>query len=282
MEVETIAAPPATEQKTEQKTPDKVPEQKATETKEERRLKLKYGKTEREVTEQEAVALAQKGWAADERFKSAAQMKREAEELLENADLDGLIQKKAGKSKLEWAKDMLKAELRRKTMSPEELEIEDRQNRLQKLREEEEGILEKKAEERRSALQAKYEEQYDRELSEALKKHGMPANKYCYGRAVKIGSEIVSQGLEPDWDLVAQEAKRQVQEELAAMVDQLEDSVGFIGEERARKISKLLVSKGVPRDVVARVVKQSDEKPERQAVDADDYWERKRAQFHGK
>lgn len=265
-----------------EKTPEvpaeKTPEQKV----EVKKFKLKFGKTEREVDESEALALAQKGWASDEKFKAAKQIEREVKEALDRGDPEFLIKKKFGKDKLEWAKDVLKEELRRRTLSPEELEFEDRKQRLEDLKREEEEILSRREQEKMDAQTRHYEEQYDRELAEAIKAENLPANKYLTSRAIKIASELVKNDLEPDWRLVVREVKRQVQEELATLIDEVQDGVGFIGEDRARKLAKALVDKGMPKKEAVKVVQQVQEQASNgvpKPVDENEYWERKRRQF---
>lgn len=291
MEVETITTPPPADNgggsgdetpKAEVK-PDNTP---APEPKEEqkpaeaRKFKLKFGKTEREVEEKEALALAQKGWASDEKFKAAKAAERKAQEIVDQADVEALLTKKYGKSKLEWAKEVLKEELRQRAMSPEEREAFDRKKRIEDLRAEEESLLKAKAERRMEEATIKYQEQYDREFAAALEKHKLPKNKYLMGRAVKIASEVLEYG-EPDWDLVVGEAKRQVQEELAELIDQVSDGVGFLGEDRVRKLSKALVSRGVPAKEVAKIVKQIDgnKMDDKVPVDSESWWEKKRAEW---
>lgn len=250
------------------------------ETKEERKFRLKFGKNEREVSEAELVMLGQKGWASDERFKSAAAKEREVKEALEKMDLDALIRKGTGKDKLEYAKEVLRAEIRKNNMSPEEREREERKANVEREESELSAREKRIATQKLEAQQQHYEETYDRELSEAIKSEGLPKNKYAVGRAVKIASEIVDMGLEPDWKLVVGEAKRQIQEELGELIDQLSDGVGFLGEDRARKISKMLVSKGMPKSEVARVVKQAEKAPEsNQPVDSDEWFEKKRKEW---
>jgi len=287
VEIETITAPApdaggSVGAKSEVKAkPDDSGVQKPAESKEERKFRLKFGKNEREASEAETIALAQKGWASDEKFKSAAQAKREAEEIVDRADVEKLLMKKYGKNKLDWAKEVLTKELQRRAMTPEDLEIEDRKSNLEKLRAEEKEITERRAAEKRDAAQRHYEEQYDRELAAAVEKHKIPKNKYVIGRAIKIATELVNNNLEPDWDLVVQEAKRQWQEEITETLDHEED-FSWMGE-RARKVSKWLVSKGMGKTQAdkeaAKVVKQNDQVPEQEPIDSDTYWAKKREQW---
>lgn len=256
------------------------------ETKEERKFRLKYGKEERDVTEKELIAGAQKGWAADQRFKEAAAMKREVQDALANGDVEYLLKKMKGKGQLDWARDVIKSELNRRSMSDEEREADDNKNEIRRLKEERMQLESQKTEAKRAEQQRFYEDQYDRDLSQAIQKHGLPKNKYVVGRAVKIASEIVDMGLDPDWDLVVGEAKRQTQGEIQELFGQLDD-YGILGDDIPRKISKWLVSKGMTRNQAdkeaAKVVRNNGEqKAEQEPVDSNDWFANKRKQWESK
>lgn len=289
MEIETIApaAPDAgtvSEQKPKAEAkPDSAGVQKPDETPAEKKWRLKYGKTEREVSEKELIAEAQKGWAADEKFKAAAKKERDLREAYARGDMEFITKNVKGKNQIEWAKEVLRAELRKKQMSPDELAAEQARQELRQLQEEKLALEAEKTQAKRAERQKFYEDQYDRDLTAAIKANGLPKNKYVIGRAVQIAKEIVDMDLEPDWDLVVKEAKRQVQDEMGELLDQLDD-FGFVGEERARKISKWLVNKGMPKaqadKAAVKVVKQEgNDKPDIEPVDSDTYWEKKRAQW---
>lgn len=290
MEIETVAAPitPDTGATGEQKTKTEVkqadPGASKTETPAERKHRLKFGKTEREVSEQELISLAQRGWASDEKFKSAAQKEREIKDALANGDVDYLIKKIKGKDQIEYAKEILKAELNKKRMTPDELEAAEHKAEIARLKDERNKLEGQKRKEKEDAAQRHYEEQWDKELSEAIVKNNLPKNKYVIGRAVKIASEVLDlTGNDPDWDLVVKEAKRQTTEEIVELFGQLED-YGVLGDDIPRKISKWLVGKGMSKTQadkeVSKVVKQADQKGEGiQPVDSEEYWERKRASW---
>lgn len=252
------------------------------ETAAERKFRLKFGKTEREVDEKEVTMLAQKGWASDEKFKSAKAAERKAQEIVERADVEQLLLKKYGKSKLDWAKETLKEELKLRTMSPEEKEEYDRKSRIKSLEDKEAELIEREAERRLDAQTRRYQEQYDKEFAQALEKHKLPRNKYLMNRCVKIAQEIVANDMEPDWDLVVGEGKRQVMEEISEMFTEDEAGLGWVGEDRVRKLMKLLVGKITKEPGVAKIVRQVDSNKldDKVPVDADSYWEAKRAQWN--
>lgn len=292
MEIETIpnAAPP-TEAKKETAAPAVAAgddgagkESKSENSPAERKFKLKYGKQERELSEKELIAEAQKGWAADERFQEAARIKREVTDAIKNGNVAELIKKFKGKDELEYAKEVLRSHLKKAQMTPEEREAEERQERIDKLKKEEEELLTRKQKAELEQATKHYEEQYDRDLSAAIEKHKLPKTHAAIGRAVSIASKIVDMKLEPDWDLVVQEAKRQMVDEYRELFEALEDGslVEMLGEPLARRVSKALVGKGAP-GIRPRAVPAKEEdkfrQEEKEPVDMDEWFAKKRAQF---
>lgn len=211
--------------------------------------KIKYGKNERELSLDELKVMAQKGWAADDRFQQAAQMKKEMEALVKQAKWDKLIEKQTGKPALEYYKDQLKAEIRRQQMTPEEREAEDRKANIEKIRAEEAEVIKAREERQIAEQEAHYSKLWDKELSEAIEKEGLPKNKYAIGRAVAIGKKVVDMGLDPDWGLVVKEAKAQMLDDVRNFISAFKDAngiVGFLGDEMSMKISKALVDRKNP------------------------------------
>lgn len=210
------------------------------ETTEERKFKLKYGNSEREMTERELIAAAQKGWAADDRFQSAAKMKKDLEDAVKKGDLNKLIKQMKGKDPIEFYKDQLKDELRRRSMSPEERQLMEQQSKLDKLKAEEKEILGKREAEKLQKLEQHYIQQYDRELSEAIEKNGLPKNRVAIKRAADLASKVIKMGLDPDWDLVVKEAKRQMTDEWKELVGAYrdEDLLTLFGDDLPKRIGK--------------------------------------------
>lgn len=212
---------------------------------EERKFRLKYGKSEREMTEKELIAAAQKGWAADDRFQEASKMKKELMDAAKKADMDSLVRKLKGMDPMEFYKEQLKAELRRRTMSPEDKALEDKRRQLQSLQEEEKEILSKRESERMDQLTKHYSEQYDRELSDAITKNGLPKSRVAIKRAADIASKVVDMGLDPDWDLVVKEAKRQLTDEWKQLVAGYGDNdlLELFGDDIPKRIGKAMAAR---------------------------------------
>lgn len=253
---------------------------------EERKFRLKFGKDEREVTEREAIALAQKGWAADEKFQSAAKKEKAIRDAIKNGDLDYLIRQKYGKDPDDWAKERLQAKLRMLTMTPEERELHERRQEIERLRSEGERMRKEQEGAKRAQLQQHYEQQYDKELSEAIQKEGLPKNRVAVKRAVDIASKLVDMGLEPDWGLVVKEAKRQIVDEMKELFGGYkdEDLLDLLGEDLPKRLGKAMATRAsvvgrakAPRVEGAIKERQPEEKPK--AMDMNDWIKNQRKKF---
>lgn len=212
---------------------------------EERKFKLKFGKEDREVSEREAIALAQKGWAADEKFQSAAKKEKALREAIANGDLDYLIKQKYGKDPDEWAKERLQAKLRKLTMTPEERAIAEQREELERLKSEADKLKKDQESAKMQQLQAHYEQQYDKDLSEAIQAEGLPKNRVAIKRAVDLASKVIDMGLEPDWRLVVQEAKSQIVSEMKELFGGYkdEDLLDLLGEDIPKRLGKAMASR---------------------------------------
>ncbi len=259
----------------------------AVETPAEQRHRIKYGKNERELSTDELKVLAQKGWAADDRFQQASKIKKEVEDLVKQANWDKLIEKQTGKSPIEFYKERLKAELRRQAMTPEEREEAERRSRVDSLKQEELEIIQRREEEKIAKAEEHYTQQWDKELAEAIEKEGLPKNRYALNRAIQIGKKVVDMGLDPDWGLVVKEAKAQIQEDLKGLMGAFKDDAGLLGlfgDEMAMRISKALVAKKNPaqqstRKAVESSMSDSFRQKEPKQVDVDAWIAERRKKF---
>lgn len=301
MEIETVpnAAPesaPASEPQsapaanTETSTASPAEKHEEQPTPQEQRHKIKFGKNERELTIDELRMYAQKGWASDDRFQQAARMRKEVEEALKQANYDKLIEKSTGKPALEFYKEKLKAEIRKMQMTPEQKEEAELKQRLESLKQQEQEIYTKRQQEQLEQQERHYTETWDRELTEAIAKEGLPKTKYAVQRAVQIASGVVKAGLDPDWTLVVREAKRQVQDDIKGLIEAMKDDnalVGIFGDENSQRISKALVNRKNPvaaKEVMAKNAVKGDNfrQKEPTMVDVDDWIAARRKAFESK
>lgn len=217
----------------------------------ERKYKLKFGKTEREVSEKEALALAQKGWAADEKFQKAAATQKEVNAFIERMKVDedafDEFIKFLGKDPDDVYKKQLGKSLKRKVMTPEEAEREELRSKVQKYEAEKKAEEKRKHEEQVKALQEKYEQQYDKEMSEAIQGSGLPKTPKTVKRCAQIMYRALEQGYDLPWTLVVEEVRREYQEDMKEMFGNADaDSlVKLFGDDIAKKFTSASLKKRV-------------------------------------
>lgn len=243
---DTVDAKPASET-TQEGSTQKTPEVKEAE----RKYKLKFGKTEREVSEKEALALAQKGWAADEKFQTAAQKQKEVDAFINRmkTDEDAFDEfiKFIGKDPDDVYKKQLGKSLKRKVMTPEEVEREELRSKVQKYEAEKKEAEAKKHEEHVKALQEKYEQQYDKEMSEAIAGSGLPKTPKTVKRCAQIMHRALEQGYDLPWSLVIEEVRNEYQNDMKEMFGAADaDSlIKLFGDDIAKKFTSASLKKRV-------------------------------------
>lgn len=217
----------------------------------ERKFKLKFGKSEREMSEKELIAAAQKGWAADERFQEGAKAKKMAEKFFNGlkADpekMDELL-KHLGHDPVEVYKNRLSKELKRKLMTPEQIELEDLRDKVRKGEEERTKREQEEHDKKVSELQVKYEQQYDQEMSQAIGKSGLPKTPMTIKRCAEIQYRALEQGYDLPWDVVIEEVKSQYQNDFKELFGSAEaDSLeSLFGGDIAKKFTKASLKKRV-------------------------------------
>lgn len=212
--------------------------------------KLKNGKTEREVSEEELIELGRKGLSSDQRWQEAARMKKDVENALERFEEDpdkflGVMRKLKGKgyeSKVEMAKDILKAELARRTLTPEQIEKQKIDAELAQARAERDAMHAEAREVRVSAIEKQVESQWSQEIMAALDKHAFPKNKLAVARVAQTAQRVFDAGLDPDWDACVRETKAQMQRELTDFIESSGDDrlLGLLGEKLPKRVARLL------------------------------------------
>jgi hypothetical protein len=179
-----------------------VTESKATEAKVEeavRKFKLKINGGEREYDEKSVIALAQKGAASDEKFQKASEMQKTSAELakLWETDPERAMKELGKKDPIEFAKAILAREIKKMSLSPEQLELEDAREKLKVYENEKATKAEQaRAESEKQATQF-FIQQYDKEIPTELAKVGLPVNE----DTVRYTAEVMLANLEKGWEL---------------------------------------------------------------------------------
>lgn len=216
--------------------------QSASEAKEEaiRKFKLKFGKTEREVAEADLIALAQKGWASDEKFQEAAKERKRIAGLLTKLkdDPDQVLKHLGIDDPVGFYRQRLEAEIKKRTMDPKQREIEEAKEAIRRERMELEAEKKRIHEERLTKLQNHYQEQYDKELSEAIDKSGLPKNPRTVRRAAELAYKNIEQGLNLPWSTIMEMVREEYNEairELALSSDE-DRIISLFGDEFIKKV----------------------------------------------
>lgn len=231
--------------------------------------KIKWGETEKEVTTEEAVQLAQKAWGIEEKAKSYSEKIKAAETLLDMLQKDPKAfakqAKKAGLDPEKLATEILYDRIRRNQMTPEQQELEEL-----KEKEAERLALEKEQEELRKAqeVDAKTREwsmQFEQQLEAALKAQKLPKTRL----ALALTAQYIDAGLKEKKNYTVEQVLpyvmrdlQQVHKETIGKLDG-DDLLAYLGDDLAEKISKARVAKyklGAPAATVPQQKKEADYK----------------------
>lgn len=178
-----------------------------------------------EMTKEKALALAQKGFAADKRFEEAAKTKKEAEELVS-------LTKQKDFLKLAERSGMTKAEARAsleevllKLYEEEDLSPQEREMReLKAFKEQRDAELkaaqEAETQEKISKEEAKYLQEIEEEMVTALGKTTLPNNPLY----AKLAANYMAAGLNQGYDLSPTDAVKLVEQDQLALVKSLLDN----------------------------------------------------------
>ncbi len=196
-----------------------------------RRWKLKFGKTERDVSEQELVALAQKSWASDSRFQQASKKEKDLLEVLRRAseDPDVLIRHTTGKDPVEVYKAKLAEYLNKQAMTPEQRELAQAKAELENYRKTEKERATKEQERQMTVLTDHYSAKYDKEMSDAITVSGLPKSPRTVKRCAELAYKNLQMGLELPWGVITDMVRAEYQ-------DDVKELFGGMPEERLLEV----------------------------------------------
>lgn len=168
------------------------------------------------------------------------------------------------------AAEILEEELENAQKSPEQIEKERLQARLQELEDERKTEKEKADAERRRILLERESERYDNLMSDALTDYKIPKTPYAIKRMAEYMANAVKSKEEPDMQVISEMVLNEMHQDLREIFHSLpfEEAEKFLGEEFLGKMRKARVSaaRKVPVPVKSAVKdvaqsKQVDEKP---------------------
>lgn len=232
--------------------------------------KIKWGDTEKEISTEEAIQLAQKAWGIEQKAQSTAEKVKQAEDLFDmlqsNPKAFAKQAKKLGLDPTKLATDILYDNIQRNSMTPEQVELMEF-----KEKEAERAAAEKEAEEYKKAqeVDAKTKEwssNFEKQLEDALKTQGLPKTRL----ALALTAQYIDAGLAQKKDYTVAQVLpyvlrdlKQIHAETMGKLDG-DELLAYIGDDIAAKVSNARVAKfkkvGTPAPAAAPVAKSQASK----------------------
>lgn len=230
--------------------------------------KMKWGDTEKEVTFDEAVQLAQKAWGIESKAKEAHEKAESADKLLSMLQDDPkAFAKRAramGLNPEKLATEILYDQIQRNSMTPEQRELmEYKEKEAERVAEEKAATDLKRAQEV-DAKTKEWSATFEQQLETALKTQGLPKTRL----ALALTAQYIDAGLAQKKDYTVEQVLpyvlrdlKETQKETWGKLDG-DDLLAAVGEDLADKISRARVSKFKKAPPVAEVTpaKKADDK----------------------
>lgn len=231
------------EEKKKKAEPKKEGDLSAAQKEEIRRHKLKINGREMELDEAEVLRRAQLSSSADEKFQEAAQMRKQAEQLIQTLrESPDQVLEKLGIDIDDFARRRLASQIEKEMMDPKEREIQELRQQLESKTKAEQEFQEKQ---RTEAEQAEYQrarqeaqKKYDSEITEVLNKAGLPKKPYVVKRVAQLMYTAIQHGYELDVATAVDRVKEDLNTDFSAMAGDLdaERLVKFLGPDITKKI----------------------------------------------
>jgi hypothetical protein len=258
---------------------------------EEPKHKVKINGVEKELPLSQILAGFQKGEAADERFKSAAQLRQEAEALkAEYAEIDknpfAYAQKK-GINIHQLAEDILIDKMRWEQSSPEQKELAIARQKQLEYEQRIEQLTEKDRQTQSAQIEAKAAQEIDDSISEALGELGMKPTKAIVANIATTLLSYHEAGIEVTPKEVVKRVRENLQlsfqERLEAM--SVEEVRALLPKKHLDGLRKAEVESAMSQDPMRSRRKQeaaSQPVTARKPVTTDDYFKSMDKKFHGR
>ncbi len=211
-----------------------------------RKMKLKLDGQDVEMSENEVIALAQQGKVSGKRFQEAADMRRQAEQIMKlAAENPKEFLTKQGKNARQWAEELLIEELKREAMTPEQKRAAENETKLKQYE-----LEKKQAKEAadKADIDRKTEEHmknFDNIFVEALGKSGLPKTPYTIMRMAQLVQSKNKLKLDVSADQLAKLVKEDYIAEQKTLFGALDGDqmIEFLGPELVKKLSKAQIAK---------------------------------------
>lgn len=177
--------------------------------------KLKRGKEEVEVEQEEAIRLAQLGYGAHRTFEEAARLRKDADMVRSRikSDTAGVLTEH-GINPDEWAVARVRELIRRENMTPEQRAQADFESERTKFERERAEFQRQREEAIVEAEAARHADEYRRQFTEALKGAKVPVNDRTVQRMAQMAAWHMDRGMPIDATHLAKTLREQLRAEV--------------------------------------------------------------------
>lgn len=213
-----------------------------------RTFKLKVDGEEVEITEAEAILLAQRGKAADKRFQEASALRKQAEEvinLLKSDPRKALQHPEINVDIRELAEEVLKEHLEVEMMDDKEKQIYKLQKELEQKEAERKATEETKRAEQMKIEEERYTKQYEKDINDTLQSSGLPQTNFTVNRVIHYMQQALDLGYEASAKDVIGLVKQDYQNDIKQLFSAADSSIlgDLLGEEGLKKVRGFDVSR---------------------------------------
>lgn len=215
-------------------------------TQEIKKLKLKLDGKEVELPESEVIAGYQTGQVAAQRFKEAAKMRQEAEQILQFAKQNPKeFFQKTGMNAREWAEQYLLEELQAEAMSPEQRKARENEDKIRKYEQDDKDRKETQRQEQMKRLEQEHMQNYDVMFTKALSESGLPKTVFTVRRMAELQLINVKNKYELNASQLAKLVREDYIAEQKALLGGFEGDqlIDFLGPDLVKKLSKAQIAK---------------------------------------
>lgn len=210
--------------------------------------RLKINGSEAEYSREEILAAAQKQFASGDKFKEAARMRQEAEEILGSLKDTKAARKalasKMGPEKLrEMAIEMLEEELQEQMLTPEQKKLRDAERENTKLKETLKEREEREANEKLDNEAKALTPQLDQEIAGAFENSFLDRNPFILKQVVQRRMEGLQQGIRIPFQTIVKQLEREMVGMAKALKKDPARLTEAFGEEVVAELRKFDTSK---------------------------------------
>jgi len=211
--------------------------------------KIKWGETEKEVTLEEALKLAEKANGIEEKARTAAQQSADAQALLDmmQNDWKGFAKraKAAGVDPQKLATDILYENIRLNSLTPEQRELEELKARDAETEAERKSKAEQAQKVELEQKTNEWVQKFEAECTKALTEHKIPNTRQALSLIAMYIDSGLAQKKEYTVEQVLPYVKRDLQEVQKTTMGSLdgEDLLNYLGDEITNKVAAARVAR---------------------------------------